>query len=76
MAMISCDLRYGHTEEQKRKLADTLLRVVSEVTAEPLDNCFYVLREGPGTNFVEHGFHMPEYVEGAANDKDLIAYLG
>jgi 4-oxalocrotonate tautomerase len=76
MAMISCDLRYGHTEEQKHKLADGLLRVVSEVTGDPLDNCFYVLREGPGANFVEHGFHMPEYVEGAANDKNLIAQLG
>jgi 4-oxalocrotonate tautomerase len=75
MAMISCDLRYGHTDEQKRKLADGLLRVVCEATGDPLDDSFYVLREGPGDNFVEHGVHMPEYVEGAAGDADLIAQL-
>jgi trans-3-chloroacrylic acid dehalogenase alpha subunit len=28
MAMISCDMRYGRTDEQKRKLSAGLLRVV------------------------------------------------
>ncbi len=34
-----------------------------------------VIREGRGINFVEHGKHLPEFVEGNANDKDLIASL-
>lgn len=52
-----------------------LLRVVSEATGEPPDNIFFVIREGRGINFVEHGKHLPEFVEGNANDKDLIASL-
>jgi len=36
---------------------------------------FFVIREGRGINFVEHGKHLPEFVEGNANDKDLIASL-
>jgi phenylpyruvate tautomerase PptA (4-oxalocrotonate tautomerase family) len=75
MAMISCDMRYGRTDEQKRALSAALLRVVSEATGESADNIFFVIREGRGINFVEHGQHLPEYVEGAANDKDLIAQL-
>ena len=75
MAMISCDMRFGRTDEQKRKLAAGLLRVVSEATGEPADDIFFVIREGRGINFVEHGHHLPEFVEGNANDKDLIALL-
>lgn len=75
MAMISCDMRYGRTDEQKRKLAAGLLRVVSSATGEAADNIFLVIREGAGINFVEHGRHLPDYVEGAADDKDLIARL-
>jgi trans-3-chloroacrylic acid dehalogenase alpha subunit len=52
-----------------------LLRVVSEATGEPPDNIFFVIREGRGINFVEHGKHLPEFVEGNANDKDLVASL-
>src|SRR5467141_3969586 len=73
MPMISCDMRYGRTDEQKRALSAGLLRVVSEATGEPPDNIFFVIREGRGINFVEHGKHLPEFVEGNANDKDLIA---
>ena len=42
---------------------------------EPPDNIFFVIREGRGINFVEHGKHLPEFAEGNANDKDLIASL-
>jgi trans-3-chloroacrylic acid dehalogenase alpha subunit len=68
-------MRYGRTDEQKRRLAAGLLRVVGEATGEPRDNIFLVIREGRGINFVEHGEHLPEYVEDAAGDKDLIARL-
>jgi phenylpyruvate tautomerase PptA (4-oxalocrotonate tautomerase family) len=75
MALISCDMRQGRTDEQKRKLAAGLLRVISEATGEPKHNIFFVIREGRGINFVEHGQHLPEFVEGNANDKELIARL-
>jgi trans-3-chloroacrylic acid dehalogenase alpha subunit len=75
MAMISCDMRYGRTDEQKRKLSAGLIRVVSEATGEPRNNMFFVIREGAGINFVEHGEHLADHVAGAAEDKDLIARL-
>lgn len=75
MALISCDMRQGRTDEQKRELASGLMRVVSEATGESKDNIFFVIREGRGINFVEHGEHLPDYVDGAAADKDLIAKL-
>jgi hypothetical protein len=75
MSMISCDMRFGRTDEQKKALSAGLLRVVSEATGEPPDDVFFVVREGTGINFVEHGKHLPNFVEGAANDKELIAKL-
>jgi 4-oxalocrotonate tautomerase len=75
MALISCDMRYGRTDEQKRQLAAGLLRVVSQATGETKDDIFVVIREGRGINFVEHGEHLPEYVDGAANDTALINRL-
>src|SRR5580658_9246377 len=75
MALVSCDMRHGRTDEQKRKLAAGLLRAISEATGEPKDNIFFVIREGRGINFVEHGEHLPDYTEGAAGDKELIARL-
>jgi 4-oxalocrotonate tautomerase len=75
MALISCDMRYGRTDEQKRQLSAGLLRVVSAATGETKNDIFLVFREGRGINFVEHGEHLPEYVEGAANDKELISRL-
>ena len=75
MALISCDMRQGRTDEQKRRLAAGLLRVISVATGEPKNNIFFVIREGRGINFVEHGEHLPDYTEGAASDKDLIARL-
>ena len=58
MSIISCDMRYGRSDEQKRALSAGLLRVVSEATGEPADNIFFVIREGRGINFVEHGQHL------------------
>ena len=75
MALISCDMRQGRTDEQKRKLAAGLLRVVGKATGEPRDKIFFVIREGRGINFVEHGEHLPDYIDGAAGDADLIARL-
>jgi 4-oxalocrotonate tautomerase len=75
MPLISCDMRYGRTDEQKRKLAAGLLYVASEATGEPYDNMFFIIREGRGINFGKHGEHLPEYVENAAGDKQLIAHL-
>jgi phenylpyruvate tautomerase PptA (4-oxalocrotonate tautomerase family) len=72
---LAVGMRSGRTDEQKRALSAGLLRVVSEATGESADNIFFVIREGRGINFVEHGQHLPEFVEGAANDKDLIARL-
>jgi hypothetical protein len=50
MSMISCDMRYGRSDEQKRALSAGLLRVISEATGEPADNVFFVIREGRGIN--------------------------
>jgi trans-3-chloroacrylic acid dehalogenase alpha subunit len=75
MALISCDMRYGRTDAQKRRLADGLLRLVSEVTGESRHNIFFVIREGAPINFVERGEHLPEYVTGAANDHVVVARL-
>ena len=75
MALISCDMRFGRTDEQKRQLAAGLLQVVSAATGETKNDIFFVIREGRGINFVEHGEHLPEYVDGAANDTALINRL-
>ena len=75
MALISCDMRQGRTDDQKRQLAAGIIRVISEATGESKDNIFFVIREGRGINFVEHSEHLPDYSEGAAGDKDLIARL-
>jgi 4-oxalocrotonate tautomerase len=75
MAMISLDMRYGRTEEQKRKLAAGFLRVISEATGETKDDFFFVIREGHGINFVEQGEHLPDYVDGNLNDKELVNHL-
>src|SRR6266404_5469595 len=75
MSIISCDMRYGRSDEQKHALSAGLLRVIGEATGESADNIFFVIREGRGINFVEHGQHLPEFVEGNANDKELIARL-
>ena len=75
MSMISCDMRAGRTDEQKRKLSAGIMKAISEVTGESLDDIFFVIREGRGINFVEHGRHLPDYVEGAADDANIVARL-
>jgi trans-3-chloroacrylic acid dehalogenase alpha subunit len=75
MALISLDMRSGRTDEQKRKLAAGFLRAVQEATGETKEEFFFVIREGRGINFVEHGEHLPDYVEGNANDTELINRL-
>jgi len=59
MSMISCDMRYGRSDEQKRALSAGLLRVISEATGEPAGNIFFVIREGRGINFVSTGNICP-----------------
>jgi trans-3-chloroacrylic acid dehalogenase alpha subunit len=64
VAIIQCDIRRGRSEEQKRRLAAGLTRVVSEVSGEPVDRMFLVMRELPGPHFVDGGEHVAEYVPG------------
>ena len=64
MAIIQCDIRRGRTDEQKRQLAAGLTEVVSEVTGEPVERLFLVIREMPGFNFVDAGEHVADYVAG------------
>ena len=64
MAIIQCDIRRGRTDEQKRRLAAGLTEVVSEVTGEPVERLFLVIREMPGFNFVDAGEHVADYVAG------------
>jgi 4-oxalocrotonate tautomerase family enzyme len=64
MAIIQCDIRRGRTDDQKRRLAAGLTRAVSEVSGEPIDQIFLVIREMPGFNFVDGGEHVADYVAG------------
>ena len=75
MSIISCDLRQGRTDEQKRALAAGLIQAVRTATGEPVGEVFLVIREGRGINFVEAGEHLPEFVEGNRNDTQLINSL-
>ena len=64
MAIIQCDIRRGRSDDQKRRLASGLTQAVSEITGEPVDQMFLVIREMPGFNFVDAGEHVAEYVPG------------
>jgi 4-oxalocrotonate tautomerase family enzyme len=64
MAIIQCDIRRGRSDDQKRRLAAGLTRVVCEITGEPVERTFLVIRELPGFNFVDAGEHVAEYVAG------------
>ena len=48
MAIIQCDIRRGRSDDQKRRLAAGLTQAVSEVTGEPIERMFLVIREMPG----------------------------
>jgi phenylpyruvate tautomerase PptA (4-oxalocrotonate tautomerase family) len=59
MALISCDMRYGRTDEQKRQLAAGLLRVVSEATGETKNDIFIVFREVMRHGALVHALTVP-----------------
>jgi phenylpyruvate tautomerase PptA (4-oxalocrotonate tautomerase family) len=75
MSIISCDMREGRTDDQKRALAAGLIEAVRTATGEPVSEMFLVIREGRGINFVEAGQHLPEFVAGNLNDTALINTL-
>jgi phenylpyruvate tautomerase PptA (4-oxalocrotonate tautomerase family) len=66
MAIITCDIRVGRTDEQKSALATGLMKLINRVTDEPIDHMFLVMREMPGFNFVDAGQHVADYVPGEA----------
>ena len=68
MAIIQCDIRRGRTEEQRSRLAVDLTLAVSEVTGEPVESIFLVMREMPGFNFVDAGEHVAEYRPGPGGE--------
>jgi len=75
MSIISCDLREGRTDAQKRSLAAGLIDAVRTATGEPLTEMFMVIREGRGIDFIEAGEHLPDYAEDNANDSGLVENL-
>jgi phenylpyruvate tautomerase PptA (4-oxalocrotonate tautomerase family) len=75
MSIISCDMREGRTDNQKRALAAGLIEAVRTATGESIGEMFLVIREGRGINFVEAGQHLPEFVPGNLNDTALINTL-
>lgn len=64
MAIITCDIRRGRTDEQKRNLARGLMEAVQRITDEPMESMFLVMREMPGFNFVDSGEHVADYIPG------------
>jgi 4-oxalocrotonate tautomerase len=75
MSIISCDLREGRTEEQKRALTFGLIDAVRTATGETVEQMFMVIREGQGINFIEAGEHLPNFVPGNADDTALLKAL-
>ena len=73
MSWITCDMRFGRTEEQKRQLASGVIAAVRKATGEPLANMVFVVREGVGVNFCEAGQHYPDFKPGG--DDELIAHV-
>jgi phenylpyruvate tautomerase PptA (4-oxalocrotonate tautomerase family) len=73
MSWITCDMRFGRTDEQKRQLASGVIAAVRKATGEPLSNMVFVIREGVGVNFCEAGQHYPDYRPGG--DEELIAHV-
>jgi len=71
MSIVTCDMRYGRTDEQKRQLAAGVIAAVRKATGEPLSDVVFVVREGAGINFCEAGQHYPDYTPGG--DAELIA---
>jgi trans-3-chloroacrylic acid dehalogenase alpha subunit len=75
MSIISCDLREGRSDEQKRALAQGLIQAVRAATDEPISEVFMVIREGRGINFIEAGQHLPDFAPGNVNDLPLLESL-
>jgi phenylpyruvate tautomerase PptA (4-oxalocrotonate tautomerase family) len=73
MSWITCDMRFGRTEEQKRQLAAGVIAAVRKATGEPLSNLVFVIHEDVGVNFCEAGQHYPDYKPGG--DAELIAQV-
>jgi phenylpyruvate tautomerase PptA (4-oxalocrotonate tautomerase family) len=73
MSWITCDMRFGRTEEQKRQLTAGVIAAVRKATGEPLANMVFVVREGVGVNFCEAGQHYADYKPGG--DEELIAHV-
>lgn len=73
MSIIACDMRFGRTDEQKKKLAAGVIAAVRKATGEPMSNMVFVVREGAGVNFCEAGQHYPDYKPGG--DEELIAHV-
>jgi trans-3-chloroacrylic acid dehalogenase alpha subunit len=72
MSIISCDMREGRSDGQKRALAAGLIEAVQKATGEPIGDMFLVIREGRGINFIEAGEHLPDFVPGNLNDQTLL----
>lgn len=73
MPIITCDIRRGRSEEQRRALAKGLTEAVQEAVKCPIECVFLVMREMPGFNFVDGGEHVPDYVPGPEG-KDLAGH--
>jgi 4-oxalocrotonate tautomerase family enzyme len=61
MPIIQCDIREGRTEEQTRRLAAEITRVVHETIDAPLEYIYVLIRETPGYHHVKAGKPLPEY---------------
>jgi 4-oxalocrotonate tautomerase family enzyme len=61
MPIIQCDIREGRTEEQKRRLAQEITRVVQETIDAPLEYIYVLIRETPGAHHVKAGVPLPEW---------------
>jgi phenylpyruvate tautomerase PptA (4-oxalocrotonate tautomerase family) len=53
MSWITCDMRFGRSDEQKRQLAASVIAAVRKATGEPLSNMVFVVHEDAGVNFCE-----------------------
>lgn len=61
MPIIQCDIREGRTEEQKRRMAQEITRVVHETIGAPIEYIYVLIRETPGSHHVKAGVALPEW---------------
>jgi len=62
MSMISCDMRYA-ARTSRNALVSAACYVSSAKRLVNRRQYFFVIREGRGINFVEHGQHLPEFAK-------------